>query len=287
VLELHDQKALAVDLPDLPDFHDCNNDPTGIPQPETQADVDFDSEHLSSNPFIGPSAHIPHDQNPAIVDLLDPSYFGNFSAFKLHDQNPTTVDLSDLSEVGDPDEVHGEAAPLDGTTAPTDTVMLNTVGIPPVDKDIAEENELTTDDSDLSDSELESRFNKLPSPTMPTSDNMAEERGYLSILKSILLANGQDMETLDFVGPARTPIAAVPTEFFRSTYNTDSVREAANREDVSWHDVFHRQLKVDDDLHPNHLSSRVDFGGPDALKYRDEVRKRGEAEDLLVTQTEV
>lgn len=141
--------------------------------------------------------------------------------------------------------------------------------------------DLETDDSDLSEDELEERVNCIPPPNAPDPKEIAEAKAELDsnkkdlkLLCAVLRANGQTMEDLDFIGPARK-VESVPTEVFRKANKTDTIVSATAYEQLTWEDLCNRQLKIGDQVFSNHLKGRLDFGGSRASAYNLKARKIG------------
>lgn len=139
---------------------------------------------------------------------------------------------------------------------------------------------IATDDSELSEDDLEERIKRLPLPKKPNPNDIYAAKSELDasqreldLMRALLRANGQTVEQLDFMGPSRN-VNSVPEEVFRKVDQTEKVRIAVAKEST-WKDLYNRQIKVEDDLFSNHLKGRFDFGGSRATAYIQKVRKIG------------
>lgn len=150
--------------------------------------------------------------------------------------------------------------------------------------------ELETDDSDLSEDELEERIQRIPPPKLPDPEELAEAMSVLDpnqrnlqVVCALLRANGQTMESLGFIGPSRN-VESVPIEVFRKANKMDMIQSATAHEQSTWDELYSRQLRIGDELFSNHLKGRLDFGGSRATAYNRKARKIGMFQPVVCIQ---
>jgi hypothetical protein len=182
--------------------------------------------------------------------LMDSDTFG------AEEKDDGSVYLSDIEAL------------IDSHASSNADAELESVNIPPDSDD-----EDFVDDPELDENEVLQRIKNLPSPKVPS---FSYEDSFFSILCAFLKENGQDMETLGLLGPPSADPVGAEEETFRKCHDTNVVKERAEKQKTSWAEIKQRQLLVKGKVHKNHLTGRLDFGGPGSSSYRYEARKAGE-----------
>lgn len=101
----------------------------------------------------------------------------------------------------------------------------------------------------------------------------SEDDSFGNFIK-FLKANGQDPFELGVVGPESNMIN-VSEEEFRKSDNGEKADDSVRFEPLSWDTLKRRTVKISKRVYENTYKSRVDHGGREFNKYRDELRTAG------------